>query len=345
MVKLLTLWIESHSLLTMAKEHGHTSEQGFGEDDLLDLVDALYPVSKNYLYLGLQIGVKKEDIDKIKYNDSTMCLLEVIKLRLRQSKPLTWSIIEQALRSGSMNESQLAKNIQEISLKVEHEQASFMKGEIEKKGEDKPSHDHGPSVDQELDNKSYKGSEKVLFEQHFSENDLGALDNVLYPICNKCVFFGLLIGICKRDIEIIETQHEDPRRHLLEILSLRLKQAKPLTRGIIDKALRSRLMNESRLADELLKNKYTVRFEEGKKFESRKQWSAGYSMKEEDDRYLVCQTVTNQTQEQDPTINEIDRILTKESECVTSQNRCMEGEDTKVETEKEIQKHTNGEYE
>ena len=320
----------------MATGHGHILQQGFGEDDLLALVDALYPVSKKYLHLGLQIGVKKEEIDKVKYADPTMRLLEVIKLRLRVSEPLTWSMIDQALRSSSINESQLADSIQRDGLKSKYEKASVKDGKSRRVREDGPS---SALLEYQFSAESYTDpSPSSENEESLCESDLGAIDNAIHPVCNKYVFLGLLIGVSRRDIEIIEARYEDPSRCLLEILSLRLKEAKPLTWGAVDKALRSRLINESRLADEILENKSWPRFEVRTGLEHVKQeTSAGNAAKEEDGDILFHHTSASQTQETEfnthhavtcegktkritlsPTISKVDEVLKDDSEPVKS---------------------------
>ena len=65
--------------------------------------------------LGLQIGVKKTDIDTIEaqYNAIDRRFLEVLTARLKQSPALTWADISKALRSQSVNEPRLADDIEQ----------------------------------------------------------------------------------------------------------------------------------------------------------------------------------------------------------------------------------------
>ena len=92
-----------------------TASKGLGEEDLGTLCNALYPVCKKYKFLGLQIGVKKSEIETIEaqHNDPGERLLEVLSLRLKKTKTITWNDIDTALRSGCMGEDKVADGIQE----------------------------------------------------------------------------------------------------------------------------------------------------------------------------------------------------------------------------------------
>ena len=93
----------------------HTASKGLGEEDLGTLCNALYPVSKKYKFLGLQIGVKKSEIETIEaqHNDPGERLLEVLSLRLKKTKAITWNDIDTALRSGCVGEDKVADGIRE----------------------------------------------------------------------------------------------------------------------------------------------------------------------------------------------------------------------------------------
>ena len=83
------------------------------------------------------------------------------------------------------------------------------------------------------------------------EDDLGALHEALYSVRYKCRTFGLQIGLLLKEIKNIEKQEEDHGERLLEILSLRLNKATPLTWNDIDRALKSDSVNEKILADNI----------------------------------------------------------------------------------------------
>ena len=72
-------------------------------------------------------------------------------------------------------------------------------------------------------------SQAVSPDTELCEENLKDLHEALFPVCNKCRSFGLQIGLLFREIQIIETQQADPGERLLEILSVRLSKATPLT--------------------------------------------------------------------------------------------------------------------
>ena len=84
-----------------------------------------------------------------------------------------------------------------------------------------------------------------------TELGLKALYEALYEIRSKYASFGIQIGLEKSEIDDIEAQKGDPGRYLLEILSICLKRAKPPTWNDIYNALKSKCVNESKLAEEI----------------------------------------------------------------------------------------------
>ena len=85
------------------------------EDDLAALHEALYGIRKKCVEFGLQIGVKKSDIENIEAQDSNLGrqLLEILTLRVKQSTALTWAHIDKALRSCSVDSASLADKLQQ----------------------------------------------------------------------------------------------------------------------------------------------------------------------------------------------------------------------------------------
>ena len=83
------------------------------------------------------------------------------------------------------------------------------------------------------------------------EDDLGALYEALYPARNSYKSIGLLIGVKIGEIENIESNKTDSGDRLLAILSVRVKKAEPLTWNDIYNALRSKCIDESKLAKEI----------------------------------------------------------------------------------------------
>ena len=87
--------------------------------DLNALVEALYPVRTNCKFFGLQIGIDINEIEDIEANckDSSNCLLQILRARLKQEPALTCADIDNALRSRTVNEPQLAKEFQNFECK------------------------------------------------------------------------------------------------------------------------------------------------------------------------------------------------------------------------------------
>ena len=96
------------------------------------------------------------------------------------------------------------------------------------------------------------GSSKVASPNtELGEDDLGALYEALYPARNSYKSIGLLIGVKIGEIESIESNKTDPGDRLLAILSVRVKKAEALTWNDIYNALRSKCIDESKLAKEI----------------------------------------------------------------------------------------------
>ena len=97
-------------------------------------------------------------------------------------------------------------------------------------------------------------SQGMLPNTELGIKDLSALYEALYPVRAKYKFFGLQIGVYLDEIESIETNNKDSEHCLLKVLSARLKQEPALTCADIDKALRSRAVNECQLAKDFKSN-------------------------------------------------------------------------------------------
>ena len=93
----------------------HQSPDKLGEDDLNVVLEALHPVAAKYLFLGVAMNVKMNEIKKIQKRCSNHdeCLLEVLLVRLKQIPSLTWRDIDAALRSEPVGEVRLANRIRE----------------------------------------------------------------------------------------------------------------------------------------------------------------------------------------------------------------------------------------
>ena len=91
---------------------GQESKQ-LNEDDLSVIFEALHPMAERYLFFGIGIKVKMNEIEKIqkRCSDPNECLLKILSIRLKQLPALTWDDIDKALRSGIVGEVRLADKI------------------------------------------------------------------------------------------------------------------------------------------------------------------------------------------------------------------------------------------
>ena len=92
----------------------HQLLQELMENDLPELLNILNPVASNYFALGLQLNIQNSRICNIEHNHST-CedrLRAVIVERLNQEEPLTLHDIVTALKTPSVNKSELARFIE-----------------------------------------------------------------------------------------------------------------------------------------------------------------------------------------------------------------------------------------
>ena len=89
------------------------SPDELGEDDLKVVFKALHSVAGKYVFLGVEMNVKMNDIEKIQMQCSNPneCLLKVLSVRLKQIPSLTWRDIDAALRSDTVGEVKLANRI------------------------------------------------------------------------------------------------------------------------------------------------------------------------------------------------------------------------------------------
>ena len=98
------------------------------------------------------------------------------------------------------------------------------------------------------------GSSKVAsHNKELGEEDLAELQKVLFPARNRCIDFGLQIGLGGTEIESIEQMHKEPRDRLRAILTARLKKSEPLSWNDIDEALREECVGLGSTADNIRK--------------------------------------------------------------------------------------------
>ena len=94
-------------------DQSHQSPDELSEDDLKVVFKALHSVAEKYVFLGVEMNVKMNEIRRIQSqcSDPRGCLLEVLSVRFSQIPPLTWRDIDTALRSDTVGEPLLADRI------------------------------------------------------------------------------------------------------------------------------------------------------------------------------------------------------------------------------------------
>ena len=103
--------VVSGRAMTTGSSQATSPNTELGTKDLSALLEALYPVRAKYRFFGLQIGVSLDEIEDIETNfeGSSNFLLKILSSRLKQEPALTCGDIDNALRSQTVNEPQLAK--------------------------------------------------------------------------------------------------------------------------------------------------------------------------------------------------------------------------------------------
>ena len=85
--------------------------------------------------------------------------------------------------------------------------------------------------------------------RELGKDDLKVVFNALIPVAQKYEFLGIEIGLDMDEIDGIQRRCTDCRQCLLRTLDTRLRQTPALTWNDIDTALRSKAVNESKLAN------------------------------------------------------------------------------------------------
>ena len=73
-------------------DQSHQSPDELGEDDLKVVFKALHSVAEKFVFLGVEMNVKMNEIEKIqkRCSDPDECLLKVLSVRLKQIPSLPW---------------------------------------------------------------------------------------------------------------------------------------------------------------------------------------------------------------------------------------------------------------
>ena len=115
--------------------------------------------------------------------------------------------------------------------------------------------------------------------RELEKDDLKVFFDALLPVAEKYVFFGIQIGVDVNEIDEIRKQvMNDTRECLLRILRIRLGRTPALTWKDIDTALRSKAVDESRLANALMQE-YGHLFVHKQTFESQEDGRKGSEKK------------------------------------------------------------------
>ena len=115
---------------------------------------------------------------------------------------------------------------------------------------------------------SDQGSRKL------GNDDLKVIIDALVPVAGKYELFGVQIGVDMNEIDGIQRRCTDSRQCLLRILDTRLWQSPALTWNDIDTALRSKAVNESKLAN-IIKIEYGHLFSHEQTFKSQEDGRTG----------------------------------------------------------------------
>ena len=187
-----------------------------GEDDLGKLYEALHCVKTSYKPIGLQIGVKINEIKSVEKQETDLGdrLLEMLSIRVKKAKVLTWKDIVEALRSQCVGEGKVADEIQtkyglaaasEGATSKEHEkQAQFNERESEKSKQstegDPPMNKEEVSYKQDSDSEG-EGSERVKRKVH-SEKPHSKAKRKGEKVKE--------VGKTQKRLEVVESNDENP---------------------------------------------------------------------------------------------------------------------------------------
>ena len=94
-------------------------------------------------------------------------------------------------------------------------------------------------------------NETVQDTDEVTKKDIPELLNFLNPVASKCYHLGLQLGVDSANIDIIQEDYRKCKDQLREIFKQRLKQEEPLTWAALIEALKSKLVGENRLAQEI----------------------------------------------------------------------------------------------
>ena len=81
-------------------------------NDLREVRGLLYSVRRKWYDIGIELGLKVEELDNINasYSDQKECLREMLKMWLKSTNPIpTWTALGVALRAEPVGEVEIAE--------------------------------------------------------------------------------------------------------------------------------------------------------------------------------------------------------------------------------------------
>ena len=134
------------------------------EDDLGTLCEVLHPVNNKYKFLGLQIGVKKSEIDEIEaqYKNPGERMLEILSVRVKKTETITWNDIDAALRSHSVGEGKVADEIRKTYF------SHLDEGRLDQEQDAKSKNGNGRKGNDAEDNSSLRPNDKQDLDKEAS---------------------------------------------------------------------------------------------------------------------------------------------------------------------------------
>ena len=226
-------------------------------NELSRVHEELISVASKWKFFGGNIGVLPAELSNIEKSNADFDekLYKVLEYRLKQVPLLTWPDIVRALRSPAVHEHDLASQIGSKYSQL-HTPLSVMATGV---GPPEVPSDQGT--------------------RELEKDDLKVVFDALLPVAGKYVFFGIQIGVDMNEIDEIRKQFmNDTRECLLRILRIRLGRTPTLTWKDIDTALRSKAVDESRLANTLMQE-YGHLFSHKQTFESQEDGRKGSEKK------------------------------------------------------------------
>ena len=242
------------------------------------LQDILKSVAPKFLVFGSEVKVEHDVLAGVSkgYYTFDEKLSRVLEYRLQQVPLLRWHDIVRALRSPSVNEQDLASQIESQYIPCSSSQSQPVSDQSSttdpSRGSNPVDMQHQHFLQQSHVNAHASASMATLHSldhlrvspvgemasnsrapgvQQLTINDLSMVQDALTPIAHKCIIFGSKINVEHHVLEGIEKSLHDFDEKLYKVLEYRLKQLPLLTWHDIVSALRSPAVHEQVLASQI----------------------------------------------------------------------------------------------